>query len=61
MLHEHDRRTFLTTVGGIATLASVAGAQTPAQPAAGSPQDISWFDTFKGKHKQVFDLGSFDL
>src|SRR5213078_1291207 len=30
-----------------------------AQPA--SPIDITWFDQLKGKHKQVFDLGSFDL
>ena len=61
MFHEHDRRTFLTTLGGIATLTSVGGAQPPAQPAAGSPQDVGWFDAFKGRHKQVFDLGSFDL
>ena len=64
MSYEHDRRTFLTTVGGLATLTSIAAAQTaapPAAPAAGTPLDISWFDKFKGKHKQVFDLGSFDL
>ena len=60
-MSEHDRRTFMTTVTGIAALASVAGAQPPAQPAAATPLDITWFDAFKGKHKQVFDLGSFDL
>src|SRR5579864_7969598 len=59
----HDRRTFLATVGGVAALAPSIGAQTPAQaqrPAA-APIDITWFDNLKGKHKQVFDLGSFDL
>jgi hypothetical protein len=60
MLPEHDRRTFLTTLGGVAALAAATGAQAPAQPAAGSGIDITWFDQFKGKHKQVFDLGAFD-
>lgn len=64
MLQEHDRRTFITALGGVAALAAAStadAAQVPAQPAAGSGIDISWFDTFKGKHKQVFDLQSFDL
>ena len=56
-----DRRAFLTTLGGLAALTSAAGAQAPGQPAAGSGIDISWFDAFTGKHKQVFDLGAFDL
>jgi intracellular sulfur oxidation DsrE/DsrF family protein len=58
----HDRRTFLTTLGGLAAFGAAADAQqsTPA-PASARPIDISWFDTFKGQHKQVFDLGSFDL
>jgi len=53
----HTRRTFLTTIGGFAALSSAAGAQAP----AGGAIDISWFDSFKGKHKQVFDCGTFDL
>jgi hypothetical protein len=57
----HDRRTFLTTLGGLAAATSAAAAQSPAQPGAASPIDISWFDQFKGKHKQVFDCGTFDL
>ncbi|MEO8678373.1 MAG: hypothetical protein ABI665_04960 [Vicinamibacterales bacterium] len=56
-----SRRTFLATLGGVAALAAGSGAQAPAQPAAASGLDISWFDRFKGKHKHVFDLGSFDL
>jgi hypothetical protein len=58
-----DRRTFLTAVVGLASLPSLAsaqGGQAPA-PAVAGPIDITWFDAFKGKHKQVFDLGSFDL
>jgi hypothetical protein len=62
MPNEHDRRTFLsTTLTGIAGLTTLASAQAPAQPAAATPIDVGWFDRFKGKHKQVFDLGSFDL
>src|SRR5579862_6862491 len=57
----HDRRTFLSTLGGLAALANSAGAQAPAQRPAASPIDIGWIDALKGKHKQVFDLGSFDL
>ncbi len=54
----HDRRTFLTTLGGVAAFGAAAAAQ---QRQASTPIDISWFEQFKGKHKQVFDLGSFDL
>ena len=61
MFNEHDRRTFLSTMTGLAGLGSLAAAQAPAPPAAAAPLDVSWFDAFKGKHKQVFDLGSFDL
>jgi len=62
-MSSHDRRTFLTTVSGIAALGAAAGAQqsAPAQRDTSNPIDIAWFDAFKGKHKQVFDLGSFDL
>jgi hypothetical protein len=56
----HNRRAFLTTLGGVAALTSRAGAQPPAPPSASSI-DISWFDKLKGKHKQVFDCGTFDL
>ena len=56
-----DRRTFLTTLGVLAALPKVSAAQPPAESAPASAIDITWFDKFKGKHKQVFDLGSFDL
>ncbi|MBI3402279.1 MAG: hypothetical protein HY048_12735 [Acidobacteria bacterium] len=63
MFNHHDRRTFLTALTGLASLPAIAGAQggqAPA-PAVAGPIDVTWFDAFKGKHKQVFDLGSFDL
>ena len=63
MLPEHDRRTFMAALGGAAALSlgSVDAAQAPPQAAPGNTIDIAWFEGFSGKHKQVFDLGSFDL
>jgi hypothetical protein len=63
MLNEHDRRTFLAALGGAATLAgatSAAAEQGSSQPTPAGSIDISWFDAFKGKHKQIFDLQTFD-
>jgi hypothetical protein len=57
---DHDRRTFLLTTLGLSAFSAAGGAQTPGSPVAGGT-DISWFDAFKGRHKHVFDLGSFDL
>ena len=64
MPHQHDRRTFITALGGAAAFAaasSAEAAEAQARSATASGIDITWFDAFKGKHKQVFDLGSFDL
>ena len=58
---EHDRRTFLATLGGLAALANSAGAQAPGQRPAAAPIDINWIDALKGKHKQVYDFGSANL
>jgi intracellular sulfur oxidation DsrE/DsrF family protein len=56
-----SRRLFLGTLTGLMAAAPLR-AQTPARPAASASSfDLSWLDTFKGKHKQVFDLGSFEL
>ena len=58
-----DRRSFvsvLASVAGLAALEGTASAQTPA-PAASGQWDLTWFDAFKGKHKQVYDYGTWDL
>ena len=63
MLPEHDRRTFITALGGAAALTAAAKAeavQGAPQPTPAGAIDVSWFDAFKGKHKQVFDLQAFD-
>jgi hypothetical protein len=59
-----SRRTFLTTLTGLAGLTSVAAAQSQAEPRPNPPAiewDLSWLDQFKGKHKQVFDVGNMDI
>lgn len=51
-----DRRTFLTTLTGVAGLTSLGSAQAPR-----TEWDLSWLDQLKGKHKQLFDVGNMDL
>src|SRR5262245_17580370 len=56
------RRSFVTALAsaGFAAFGSRdAAAQTPS-PSAG-PFDMAWLEQIKGKHKQLYDLGSFDL
>jgi hypothetical protein len=61
----HDRRSFMSVLASVAGFAALdrsvqgASAQTPAP--AESKWDLAWFDDFKGKHKQVYDYGTFDL
>jgi len=57
LVQRSNRRAFLSTLGGLAAFPSIAGAQQTAPAGI----DVSWFEKFKGRHKQVFDLGSFDL
>ena len=59
------RRSFLSA---LTSLAGVAAAHLSAQRAFGQSSarpdnewDLTWLDQFKGKHKQVYDLGSLDL
>ncbi len=58
-----DRRSFLAALGGSAAVAPALRAQgAAAQPSGRSGEwDLAWLDQFKGKHKQVFDLHSFNL
>src|SRR5476651_1439434 len=61
----HGRRSFITTVTSFLGLvaAQASAAQQPLdQPAAASGGfDMAWLDQIKGKHKQLYDLGSLDL
>jgi hypothetical protein len=63
-----QRRSFLASVTSLAALAVVGGsaeahdAATAATRQQGEGKwDLSWLDQLKGKHRQVFDLGSRDL
>jgi hypothetical protein len=56
-----SRRFFLGAVSALMAGAPL-GAQTRRAPADGSATwDLSWLDAFKGKHKQLFDLGALEL
>ena len=59
----HNRRSFvsvLASLAGVAALDGQTSAQTPA-PAAAGQWDLTWFDAFKGRHKQMYDYGTWDL
>jgi len=52
---DFTRRAFFGTVTGLVALTPLAAQEK-------SPTwDLSWLDRFKGKHKQMFDLGSAEL
>ncbi len=65
MTHLHNRRSFvsaLASVAGLAALDAQASAQAPARGGAPVGQwDLTWFDAFKGAHKQMYDYGTFAL
>jgi hypothetical protein len=57
------RRSFLTALASVTSLVAVGSRDAAGQnasPSAG-PFDMVWLEQMKGKHKQVYDLGSFDL
>lgn len=57
-----DRRTFLTAVTGLISASAVAAQRSTAPPAGRTAAwDLAWLDQFKGTHKHVFDLHTFDL
>jgi hypothetical protein len=57
-----DRRQFLTTVTGLASVtAGLSAEQAPNRAAASAQWDLSWLDQLKGKHKQLFDVGNMDI
>jgi len=59
------RRSFLTALASVTSVAAFAGrdasAQAPAPSPSAGPFDMAWLEQVKGKHKQLYDLGSFDL
>ena len=59
------RRSFMSVLATSTGFMSLGGGLTRVSaqaPAGASAQwDMTWLDQFKGRHKQVFDYGSFDL
>ena len=61
-----NRRSFVSLITSFAGLAALDGTASAAQaPARGAgpagPWDLTWFDAFKGAHKQMYDYGTFEL
>jgi hypothetical protein len=61
----HDRRSFVSVLASLAGLTALGSSAEPAAaqtaPPAGGQFDVAWLDQMKGKHKQVYDLGSVNL
>lgn len=57
------RRSFVTSLASVASLAALGARDAAAQtaPPSAGPFDMAWLDQVKGRHKQLYDLGSFDL
>ncbi len=57
------RRSFFSTLASAAGLAALRPGDAAAQalPATAGPFDMAWLGQMKGQHKQLYDLGSFDL
>ena len=63
MSERSSRRSFFMSLASVGGAAAVGAREVMAQsaPAAGGPFDMAWLEQMKGKHKQLYDLGSFDL
>jgi len=58
----HNRRSFVSVLASLAGAAAMDGqAAAQAPPQAAGQWDLSWFDAFKGRHKQMYDYGTWDL
>jgi hypothetical protein len=60
MPYTHSRRTFMSVFTSLAGVAAVHGEAVAGQAPAG-PTDLAWLDAFRGRHKQAYDYGGFDL
>lgn len=60
----NSRRSFMSTLASLAGVAAAQGASAPALAQTTAPAttwDLQWIDALKGRHKQLYDLGSFNL
>jgi hypothetical protein len=60
MSFTHNRRTFMSVFTSLAGVAAVQVEAVAAQ-APTAPADLAWLDGFRGRHKQAYDYGGFDL
>jgi hypothetical protein len=59
------RRSFVSTLASLAGLATIQATigtvAAQSAPASSGQWDLTWLDQFKGRHKQAYDFGGFDL
>ena len=60
MTFTHSRRTFMSVFTSLAGIAAVQTGEASAQTAP-SAGDLGWLDAYRGRHKQVYDYGAYDL
>jgi hypothetical protein len=51
-----SRRRFLAQLTGLASIGVVANPRAEQNPSGTQKWDTAWLDSFKGKHKQLYDL-----
>jgi hypothetical protein len=61
MSERSTRRSFFMSLATIGGAAAVGVGEAAAQSTPAAPFDMAWLEQMKGKHKQLYDLGSFDL
>jgi hypothetical protein len=63
MSERSNRRSFFTSLASAAGLAALGAQETAAQslPPSAGPFDMKWLEQMKGKHKQLYDLGAWNL
>jgi hypothetical protein len=57
----HSRRTFMSVVTSLAGIAAVQTTGEAAAQTSPGGTDLGWLDALKGRHKQVYDYGAYDL
>jgi len=60
MTFTHSRRTFMSVFTSLAGIAAVQTGEASAQTAP-SAGDLGWLDAYRGRHKQVYDYGAYEL
>src|SRR5262245_51768120 len=61
MAFTHTRRTFMSVVTSLAGIAAVQTTGEAAAQTSPGAADLGWLDALRGRYKQVYDYGAYDL